>query len=465
MILVKPGDIVYPTTSRREYLEKQMIEQKHKQAGIAFPSQSKQENLLIVRLDIFPSINLQTIKDGLRRLCTFFENIDSGVIKINQMVENTIVMSPLSIFNFSATIGFGKSFFRKLNLLNKCPKKLIDMPDQSFVGDNNSQNMLSQTDIIIQLCSSKYSLNNMILQNDLYLFYDSDYQEINSDYLSSSALLVTDIMNAINGWATITDHHVGFLRTDGRNLKGFYDGISNPDRLNNDVIWTSSNKEWNEPSDGTYMVFHKIEHNLEKWYKLDLSTQERLIGRSKATGLLLGTLSTEIEKRLVTDLHSGDSPRRNQALKKWRELINQQKNPKEKFFDPYDIKYMNIYKNCPIDSHVRTANPRKLNNPKLIFRRGYVYMEGIDQNLKSGLLFISFQKDIKDTFESIQKNTVNNRYTSNSKNIRYDENHLQNNTTGKGPELFNNITLGGGYYFIPPIHNKKISEIGQEFFP
>jgi deferrochelatase/peroxidase EfeB len=125
---------------------------------------------------------------------------------------------------------------------------------------------------------------------------------------------------------------------------------------------------------------------------------------------------------------------------------------------------MGIYKNCPIDSHVRTANPRKLNNSKLIFRRGYVYMEKVDQNLKSGLLFISFQKDIKETFESITKNTVNNRYTSNSNNIRHKENHLQNNTTEKGSELFNNITLGGGYYFIPPIPNKKISEIGQEFF-
>ena len=464
MILVKPEEIVYPTTSRRKYLEKQMIEQKHKQAGIAFPSQSKQENLLIVRLDIFPSINLQAIKDGLKRLCTFFESIDSGVIKINQMVEDTIVMSPLSIFNFSATIGFGKSFFRKLNLLNKCPKNLIDMPAQSFVDDNNSQTLLSQTDIIIQICSSKYSLNNMILQNDQYLFYDSDYQEINSDYLSSSGLLVTDILNAINGWATIIDHHIGFLRTDGRNLKGFYDGISNPDRMNNDVIWTSSNEEWNEPNDGTYMVFHKIEHNLETWSKLDLSTQERLIGRSKATGLLLGTISSEREKRLATDLHSSDQDRRNQALQIWRNLINQQKNPKEKFFDPYDIKYVNIYKNCPIDSHVRTVNPRKINKPKLIFRRGYVYMEGIDQNLKSGLLFISFQKDIRETFESITKITVNNRYTSNSKNMPYDENYLQNTSIKKISELFNNINLGGGYYFIPPIPNQKISEIGQEFF-
>lgn len=443
-----------------------MIEQKQKQAGIAFPSQSKQENILIVRLDILPSINLERIRDGLLRLCTFFENIDSEKIKIDQIVEDTIVMFPLSNFNFSATIGFGKSFFRKLNLLNKCPNNLIDMPDQYFVrgNSNNSNNMLSQTDIIIQLCSSKYSLNSMILQNDRYLFYDSDYQEINSDYSSSSSLLVTDIINAINGWATITDHHVGFLRTDGRNIKGFYDGISNPDRINNEVIWTSSSEKLNEPHNGTYMVFHKIEHNLEKWYKLDLSTHEKLIGRSKSTGLLLGTISDDLEKKLAKDLHSGDPVKRNQALQKWTKLINQQKDPKENFFDPYNIKYMKIYKNCPTDSHVRTANPRKLNNSKLIFRRGYLYMEGVEQNLKSGLLFISFQKNIVETFESIKKNTVDNTSTSNSKEIRYDESRIHNPPTEKRSDLFNNLNLGGGYYFIPPIPNKKISEIGQDFF-
>jgi hypothetical protein len=26
------------------------------------------------------------------------------------------------------------------------------------------------------------------------------------------------------------------------------------------------------------------------------------------------------------------------------------------------------------------------------------------------------------------------------------------------------VTLGGGYYFIPPIPRKKVSEIGEQFF-
>ncbi|HJT83267.1 MAG TPA: Dyp-type peroxidase [Nitrososphaeraceae archaeon] len=457
---MKSEETFYQTTTGREYEEKHMIEQKSKQAGIAFPTHTKQENLLIVRLNVLP-INLNVISNGLKRLCTFFENIDSGVIKTNELIEDTIVMSPLSVFNFSATIGFGRSFFQKLGLMNKCPKKLIDMPNYSTAGDF-SRYSLSQTDIIIQICSSKYSLNKMILQNDSYLFYDNDYLERNSTKLSNSNLLILDILEGINEWAKITDLHVGFLRTDGRNIKGFYDGISNPDRIKNDVIWTTSNKDMNEPADATYMVFNKIEHNLEEWYKLDLPTHEKLIGRSKATGLLLGSLSPDIEQRLVADLRSSNEEKRNQALKRWMQILNHQKNPKENFFNPYDLRYRNINRDCPTSSHVRTANPRQPNNQRLIFRRGYLYMEGIYQNLRSGLLFISFQKDIKETFESIKKKPITNNYASNFTNEKYDENELKDKTIIK--ESFNNTNLGGGYYYIPPIPFKKISEIGQEFF-
>ena len=72
-----------------------------------------------------------------------------------------------------------------------------------------------------------------------------------------------DIYTAINRWATITDIHTGFQRIDGRNLLGFNDGISNPIRFSNDVIWTTKQDESEKFQNGTYMVFQKIEHDLE----------------------------------------------------------------------------------------------------------------------------------------------------------------------------------------------------------
>ena len=42
---------------------------------------------------------------------------------------------------------------------------------------------------------------------------------------------------------------------------GFMDGISQPQRLNNNIIWTTRDDETDALVDGTYMVFQKIEHD------------------------------------------------------------------------------------------------------------------------------------------------------------------------------------------------------------
>ena len=129
-------------------------------------------------------------------------------------------------------------------------------------------------------------------------------------------------------------------------------GISNPDRLNNDSVWTSEDKD-KKHSDGTYMVFQKIEHDLRKWHKLDTPAQERWVGRKKTTGLLLGTLSSADEKRLVSEIYSADSSKRKQAIARLTRLIDDQRDPSKRFFDPYDTRYFRISKNCPISSHVQ----------------------------------------------------------------------------------------------------------------
>ena len=113
-----------------------------------------------------------------------------------------------------------------------------------------------------------------------------------------------DISTAVSDWAIVTDVHAGFQRVDGRNLMGFNDGISNVDRLKNDVIWTNKQDENERLREGTYMVFSKIEHDLERWRQMGIREQERWVGRSKGTGLLLGTLSKEADDKLASDCKS-----------------------------------------------------------------------------------------------------------------------------------------------------------------
>lgn len=446
----------------RGALERQMSNAKRKQAGIAFPPPRKQNHVLIIRFNIIPANNLGIVSDGLRRLCTFLEHLDNGIIQMEDKTDDgEIVWSPLSKYNFTATIGFGKRFFKKHNLLQNSPKYLYDMPEYSELGDV-SPYTLQQTDMILQLASSDYSVNRMVLQNDNYLRYSKQYQTKYRLDSSDSEKPALDIVGAVISWANITDVHSGFHRTDGRNLMGFYDGISNPNRLTNDVVWIS---EAEDPilADGTYMVFQKIEHDLRQWDQMDIRAQEKWVGRSKATGLLLGTLSDEEEQKLASDFRSTDLVRRKQALKRVTRLVDEQRDPTKKLFDPYDLRYNKIYKNCPVSSHVRKANPRERNKrPWLLFRRGYLYIQEEFENYsRSGLLFISFQKDIK-IFEDMKKNLAQQfNHSVSTKQLTHVKNYSNQKTLANS---FNTQTLGGGYYFIPPIPSKNISEIGQHFF-
>jgi len=455
----------YPYAAKNVELEKQMVAEKRRQAGVTFPAPRKQEYLLIIRLNVNPVNDKKLIGEGLKRLCTLFELIDGNKIEIEDTSsDDEMYLYNLAKFNFTATIGFGKTFYRKLNIIEKCPKDLYDLPPHYELGDN-SPYVLPQTDMIVQIASNSSTVNKMLLQNDYYFSYHNRYPTRYLDHLSDSENRPLDIMGALDGWANITDVHSGFHRADGRNLMGFYDGISNPYRLANNNIWISADDGNKELANGTYMVFLKIEHNLREWHKLETEEQEKWVGRSKATGLLLGTLSSTEEKRLVSELHSPDISRQKQAIVKMSKLIDEQRNPAKNFFDPYDIRYLNINKACPISSHSRKANPRQPpgRKEKFIFRRGCLYMEEeFAKYPKSGILFISFQNDIK-IFEEI-KRAISQGISTCMRTKEPMKVKSYFDPPIAGSNSFDTLTLGGGYYFVTPIPGDELSPSGQQLF-
>jgi Dyp-type peroxidase family len=230
-----------------------------------------------------------------------------------------------------------------------------------------------------------------------------------------------DITSALEGWAIIVDVNDGFQRLDGRNLMGFNDGVSNlvpgSGAAFDDVVWTTKQDEGENLKDGTYMVFQKIEHDLDQWRQLSLAQQEDWVGRKKITGFLKGTLSDEEDKIVGQKLNSPNNLVREQGLKRLKELTKEQRDPSKRFYD--DMKFKNA---VPAWSHIRKANPREElvdkykgdKNGRIarhqIFRRGYLFVENdINNDVRSGLLFICFQRNIDEGFEFIKKNWLNNK--------------------------------------------------------
>ncbi|HEY9386502.1 MAG TPA: Dyp-type peroxidase [Nitrososphaeraceae archaeon] len=523
----------------RENEEKRLFSERRKQPGVGFPSARKQDHLLIVRLNLEPSAtkDIARVRIGLRVLCNLFERIYKGRVKIDELLEDgRVELWPLSRFDFSATIGFGIGFFEKLRLKQENrPKNLYEMPNHIGLLDP-IQYKLFQTDMIIQLGSSKDIVNRWVFDSDIYPIEADDnkaYQESKYDNFFSAKYRnnrrvgtksVHDIVTAIKDWAIVTDVHSGFQRIDGRNLMGFYDGTSNVDRLINDVVWTTKEDEGDKLKDGTYMVFNKIEHDLEQWRRLSDREKERWVGRSKGTGLLLGTLTKDQDDKLASDSRSEDPLIRRTALAKLRNLLDDQNEPEQRVFDSNDPRFKNIKFECPIWSHVRKANPRGEGGVEIvrIFRRGYLFMESSpDGKVSSGLLFICFQKNISKGFERIKKKFLNNKdfpvpevrksftreeSTERRRHARFSKDELRrmgpnekyafgldseeayrqaieesqykdSQNTGReglcGPsklgiipngEFLATVTLGGGYYFIPPIPNKNITELAEQFF-
>ena len=596
----------------REARRNELRQQNRLQPGFAFPSPTGQEHLLIIRLNVSGSIFTKDVNEakmivhkGLKRLCKLFDWISSGKKRIDELDEHGMIVSQKLVdrFNFSATIGFGASFFEQLGIpMNKRPKKLREMPDHEQLGDVAPYS-LGQTDLIIQLGSTKDFVNRWVLENSLQPNDDEAIQKLlkkqregtlnnetekmllkelledttpegvtlkdgerccaDGQVLPSAEEECTpDIVSAIEGWATITDVHAGFQRVDGRNLMGFNDGVSNPkpgDGIFEKVVLTTKDDEGSEDlADGTYMVFQKIEHDLDQWRGLSFYEQQEWVGRSKGTGLLLGTLDEEEDERLALNLRSNNEDVSKEAAFDIKQLLKVQMNPEIRFFDEnentievqgkhkkYKIDPKKIRREVPAWSHVRKANPRREDGapPIIIFRRGYLFVEtGLNNKIRSGLLFVCFQKDIENGFEYIKKNFFNNKnfpvpalrdFTEDElkerhKGGRFSVTELKHLTANERKalgldhdEAFNNaleeagvvksdidknftskdidkkdlslvsdtqntgreglagpsehgviptgeflaiVPYGGGYYFVPPIPNKSIKDIGQQFF-
>jgi Dyp-type peroxidase family len=524
----------YVTTGRGDHNKslEQFYRERRKQAGIEFPKSSQQHHLLIIRLDLTSPFGKDRdalsrgVQEGLKRLCGLFERLDTGKKRIDKLDnDGKLIRLPLKEFNFSATVGFGIGFFDKLHIPDSHrPKKIRSMPNHFGLGDVIPYS-LAQTDLIIQLGSTNDFVNRWIFENNYQPQTDYNESKKNKNDEEQKKDPAEDIVTAIHDWATVTDMHVGFQRMDGRNLMGFNDGISNPrpgagDKFNS-VVWTTEKDEGSALKDGTYIVFQKIEHDLDQWKGLSVEEQEEWVGRNKVTGLLLGTAENE-DKRFIEGLKNDDP----KAKEKLRNLLHDQSDPEKPLYDSEIFK-----KNVPAWSHVRKANPRQekiINGKRIdkrtIFRRGYLFLEtGMNNRTISGLLFICFQRDIENSFEFIKKNWFNNKefptpltrpFTMHELKKRHSQGRLSlqeieqitrfdlskkqllglddyqvlkdkmketmdpdTQNTGReglsGPsELgvtptgdFMAITpFGGGYYFIPPIPNESIANIGQQFF-
>ena len=98
--------------------------------------------------------------------------------------------------------------------------------------------------------------------------------------------LATQIMDRLEGAATIADEVHGFRYFDERDLLGFVDGTENPTgAAANDAVFIGTE----DPAfaGGSYVIVQKYLHNVDAWNKLPTEAQENIIGRKKLSDIEL----------------------------------------------------------------------------------------------------------------------------------------------------------------------------------
>ncbi len=254
-------------------------------------------------------------------------------------------------YSLTVTVGLGASLFdKRFGLADRMPAAL--RPLGMIPGDAVLQPELTGGDLCIQACA-----------DDPQVVFHA----------------VRNMVRAARGTAVLRWSQLGFGRasatgagqTTPRNLMGFKDGTNNirADDVNatSEYVWVGEETDQQWMKNGSYLVARKIRMEIESWDTDELSDQEKIFGRTKATGdpLTGGTEFTPID----FTKHAADGTR----------VIDDR-------------------------SHVRLASP-EANGGIRILRRGYNYTDGQDPNtgkLAAGLFFVAFQQNPHTQFKVLQ---------------------------------------------------------------
>ncbi|HGJ5891646.1 MAG TPA: iron uptake transporter deferrochelatase/peroxidase subunit [Arsenophonus apicola] len=345
------------------------------QSGVLTPEQ-KNSSFIAFKVTASTLEELQSLFKILTQRINYLTQVQKLTTNQNDKIppiDSGILGSYLKPDSLTVTISLGNSLFDSHFGLKKIkPNFLTDMT--SFPNDRLKSEWCGG-DVLLQICANSqesviYALRDILRHTSAYLF---PLWKIDG-FLPSRNI----------------DQHLTPI-----NLFGFKDGTGNApnddDELMDKMVWVTEGDS--EPlwcKGGSYQAVRLIRFNLEFWDRTPLEDQENHFGRHKETGAPIGK-KQEME-----------SP----GFEK----------------DPHGDRIL-------FDSHMRRAEPR---NPERytakLRRRSYSYSLGINGNglLDMGLIFVSYQKNLKTGFINTQKRL-------------------------NGEPLERYIKpFGGGYYFVLP---------------
>ena len=148
--------------------------------------------------------------------------------------------------NLVVSISFSHAFWQHLNA--PMPPELIDFPK---LGSDKVAAPTTAMDFLIHCHSTRHDLLFYVLRNCL-----------------------SDIADDVD----VVDEVYGYRYLDSRDMTGFIDGTENPKNEKRQEVAIVPDGEF---AGGSYVMVQRYIHNLPAWNRLNMSAQEKVIGRTK----------------------------------------------------------------------------------------------------------------------------------------------------------------------------------------
>ena len=348
------------------------------QEGIHWQAGSKPRSyykLIILK----PSIDLSTSRlyFHLRQIWLLCQSLKNGVI------PSLGANYPVDPESLQVLIGYGHKFFERSDLAQPTPEGMAQINRFPQPNETSERSILPGSGIVY----------------DPDVKYNDADEEIALQLLADSPLAVHRVQVEINKYLqamreesipdylqlTIAKAFDGFGRRDKRNWIDFHDGISNlrkgEERRQVVAIKpdNAGGQDWT--LNGSYMVFMRLQVNLEIWQQIPQNDQEILVGRTKQSGCPLTGVDS-----MGTALPDPRCP-----VNGSKEVIEPRN---EQFREPSSV-VPDLIK----ISHVQRANHHRAPvfkpDSRRIYRQGFEFLEEeeISDVTKIGLNFVSFQDD------------------------------------------------------------------------
>ncbi|EGR1890657.1 Dyp-type peroxidase [Vibrio vulnificus] len=150
------------------------------------------------------------------------------------------------------SIAFSKSFWQQLDMA--MPAELIDFP---VLGEGEIVAPSTDVDVLLHCHSQRHDLH----------FY-----------------LLRKLLSEVAEDVTVVDETYGYRYLDSRDMTMFVDGTENPKAEKRAEVALIPDGEF---AGGSYVMVQRFEHNLPAWNRLNVSAQEKVIGRTKPDSIEL----------------------------------------------------------------------------------------------------------------------------------------------------------------------------------